>query len=78
MGKVKRYVQVGEKFDHKLGWSEVCMHLGRAGDVMSMELVSEYGVQLYENGRPYSYEITLGEAGVYRDGEDRFYIMVDE
>ena len=59
----------GERVKVRLPWSEVCMHLGVAGRVMSVELVEGgSAVQLYdEDGDPYSFPILPGEAGFYRD-----------
>lgn len=47
-----------------LPYSEVCMHMKVAGQVMLGELRENDMVQLYElNGREFSFPITRGEAG---------------
>lgn len=58
----------GQRVRVRLPWSEVCMHLRVAGKVMTCELVEGgSAVQLYdEEGDPYSFPITPGEAGFFR------------
>lgn len=63
----------------RVPFSEVCMHMRVAGDVMDAQLLARtygggdrvfYSVQLWTlDGRPFSGPITYGEAGFYRDGE---------
>lgn len=49
----------------EMPYSEVCMHMGIAGQTMlAAETASGLMVQLYdEQGRPFSFPITKGEAG---------------
>lgn len=71
----KTYVELGEEFQTELPYSEVCMHMRVAGTTMTVVVVGpvEQAVaQLYKDGRPFSFPITLGEAGVFRD-EFGFY-----
>lgn len=66
----KRYVELGEQFQTVLPYSEVCMHMQVAGTTMTVVVVGPVempAVQLYKDGRPFSFPITTGEAGVFRD-----------
>lgn len=76
----KHYVKLGEKVQITVAHSEVCMYMGVAGKVMTVELMdrktafAQYPVaQLYDNGRMYSAPITTGEAGFYWDSEVKAY-----
>lgn len=48
----------------KMGASEACMHMGIVGQEIWVEVL-ERGAQLYKDGRPFSFPITHGEAGIY-------------
>ena len=49
-----------------LPYSEVCMHMGIAGQQWTVKDVGGHMAQLYDaDGKPYSFPITWGEAGVY-------------
>jgi len=52
-------------------YSEVCVHLRVAGTAMLAKLIDGTMVQLFnENGSPFSFPITAGEAGfLTRDGQ---------
>lgn len=58
----------GERVEVRLPWSEVCMHMRVAGEVMFAELTEDgQGIQLYDaEGDQFSFPITLGEAGFHR------------
>ena len=68
-------VKEGERFHVMLPWSEAAIHLRVADQVLPAEIVpGRRMVQLYrEDGSPFSFPITTGEAGVYED-ETGFYI----
>jgi hypothetical protein len=72
----KRYITQGQRVPNVLPYSEVCMHMRVAGEVLEVELVgSAYPMaQLYKDGQRYSAPITTGEAGIYRDYDGRYYI----
>ncbi|KPM50259.1 hypothetical protein ACG83_41305 [Frankia sp. R43] len=72
------YVAPGETRSVVLPYSEVCMYLQVAGRRMRCEIQAPDGrspaVQLLDDdGRPFSFPITLGEAGFHRDGQGRIY-----
>jgi hypothetical protein len=73
------YVEVGDKFETEMPYSEVCMSMRVAGKVMGVALVGSNAhgavAQLYnpETGHPYSAPILLGEAGVYQKGGRYYY-----
>lgn len=55
---------VGDYLQVRLPYSEVCMHMMVAGQVMWCEVL-ETGVQLRdEHGAPFSFPISHGEAGI--------------
>lgn len=62
----------GDTVRVELPYSEACMHLRVAGAVHDVELLrdgSGLGMAqvLDHDGRPYSFPITPGEAGIYMD-----------
>jgi hypothetical protein len=60
-----------------LPWSEACMHLKLTDQVRQVRILDS-GVQiLNEDGTPYSFPITHGEAGVYSDATG-LYVQDDE
>lgn len=63
----KRYVNVGDKVRVRLPWSEVCMHMGVAGREMFVRPLASTAQLIDDNGREFSFPITLGEAGFYTD-----------
>jgi hypothetical protein len=71
----KRYITRGERVPNEMPWSEVCIHMRVAGQVLEVEIIGEQYpmVQLYRDGREFSAPVTTGEAGVYEDS-DGFYI----
>lgn len=72
----KTYVELGEAFQTELPYSEVCMHMRVAGTTMTVVVVGpmeQPAAQLHKDGRPFSFPVTLGEAGVYRDDFGFYY-----
>ncbi len=72
------YVEPGETTTVVLPYSEVCMHLRVAGKRMRCMVTTSdrrhLQVQLLDDdARPFSFPVTLGEAGFFRDGQDRIY-----
>lgn len=71
----------GDKVKVELPYSEVCMFMGLAGQVRTIEILDR-GVQIYgEDGTKYSFPILHSEAGVYRGSPDdegkSYYIPKD-
>lgn len=65
---IPQYVKVGETVKMEITYSEVAMHMRVAGKVMDVKLVSENMAQLLRpDGSDFSFPITSGEAGFYRD-----------
>lgn len=57
-------VEIGETVIMVLPWSEVCMHMGVAGQRWRIA-IDEVGAQiLNDDGTPFSFPITHGEAGL--------------
>jgi hypothetical protein len=69
MSASKTYIRPGETLQLGLPYSEVCMHMGVAGSVMTVLLtVGDFPMaQLIRDGRPFSFPIGTGEAGLYSD-----------
>lgn len=63
--KVIVYCDRGHRGRVRLPHSEVCMHMGVAGEVFEFEITERGSVQLCRDGRVFSSPITLGEAGVF-------------
>lgn len=63
----------------QLAPSEVCCHLGVAGHDMQVVLICGLAapatVQLYHEGRPFSFPILAGEAGIYRGSQGGWYAL---
>lgn len=60
-------LSVGDRVRVRLPYSEVCMHLHVAGLTRTVE-VQEHGAQIIDDdGRPFSFPVTHGEAGIHRD-----------
>lgn len=75
---VKQYVKVGERFTNRMPYSEVCMHLRIVDKQMECELLKGgWMVQLYtpDDHQPFSFPVTCGEAGVFRDNDNRLYVV---
>jgi len=72
------YVSAGEARSVVLPYSEVCMSLRVAGRRMRCEIQAPERrapmVQLLDDdGRPFSFPITLAEAGFHRDDHGRIF-----
>lgn len=65
--KVMKRVQPGEVVRVELPYSEVCMHLRVAGEQVQVSVLVDGAQLLDESDRPFSFAITHGEAGIYRD-----------
>ena len=75
---VKHYVKVGERFTARMPYSEVCMFMLIADKTMECELLNGgWMVQLYtpDDHQPFSFPITRGEAGVFKDNDERLYVV---
>lgn len=71
------FVNVGDKLEMQISYSEAACYMGVAGTRMLVELLDHHMAQLYNlDGRVFSFPITSGEAGFYQDG-DRFYCYPD-
>lgn len=64
-------LQVGDRFSTIAPHSEVMLHMNLAGKPIEVEIVSENAAQIYVDGKPFSFPVTLGEAGIYREGRRR-------
>jgi hypothetical protein len=59
---------VGDVVAIELPGSEVCVHMRVAGKTMSVRVLADGMAQLLtETGEPFSFPVTWGEAGIYRD-----------
>lgn len=79
----KKYLTAGETVTLELPYSEVCMHMGVAGQVMTVLLtLGRYPMaQLIKGGRPFSFPVTTGEAGIFTEhsaGGSRYYCYPPE
>ena len=72
-----RFVEPGDVVRIEISFSEVCMYMHVAGEVMNVRFQSPYGFPnaqlLLEDGRAFSAPITPGEAGFYCDSDGRYY-----
>lgn len=65
-------VNVGDVVLLKMGASEVCDHLKVIDQELWVEAL-ERGAQLYKDGRPFTFPITHGEAGIYTPKGEPWY-----
>jgi hypothetical protein len=73
------YIRPGEVFTHRIGYSEVALHLRVAGQVLRMELLPQgHSVQLYVGADRYSFPVLPSEAGLYWDNERKAYYRWEE
>lgn len=64
----------GDRIMTEVPYSEVCMHMRVAGTVMMVELLPAGLAQLYRtDGTKFSFPVTAGEAGLYRNAEGQWY-----
>jgi hypothetical protein len=73
---VKR-VKSGDVVRVKLPWSEACMHMRVADQVRNVKVFDNAASILNEDGTPFSFPITHGEAGIYSDANG-LYIQEEE
>lgn len=78
----KQFVQAGDKVLLEIPFSEVCMSMRVAGKPMYVELQAttwnSVCAQLYSlDGKPYSFPITSGEAGIYQDSDGYYCYPVN-
>ena len=73
------YLKPGQHVSIRLPWSEVCMHMRVADTVMDVELTEgPYPMaQLWKDGRRFSFPVTCGEAGIYRQHDGLFYAYAE-
>ena len=67
-------VKPGDVVQIRMPWSEACMHLRVAEQVRKVKVLEGGAQILNEDGTPYSFPITHGEAGIYTDA-DGLYII---
>lgn len=72
-------IKPGEYGLKEIPYSEVCRSMQIAGEFLQFQVTTgDYPmVQLFKEGKPFSFPITLGEAGIYRDGEELYYYLPD-
>lgn len=79
--KVRRFVQPGDVVRMEISFSEVCMHMQVAGEVMNVRFESPHGFPraqlLMDDGREFSAAITPGEAGFYFEDGKYYCYPVD-
>ncbi|WP_327357744.1 hypothetical protein [Streptomyces sp. NBC_01304] len=59
-------LEIGDRVQMTMPWSEVCMHLRVAEKTLEAKVL-ERGTPLFKDGREFSAPITWGEAGIYTD-----------
>lgn len=76
----RTYIERGQVVTLELPYSEVCMHMGVAGQVMQVRLTPgpHPMAQLIRDGRPFSFPVTTGEAGIYRDANGYYAYAAQE
>ncbi|PNE43380.1 hypothetical protein [Streptomyces noursei] len=63
-------LEIGDRVRLEMPWSGVCEHMKVHGQVLEVE-IREHGAQLYKDGRPFSFPILWGEAGIYTDHQTK-------
>ena len=68
-------IHPGETAEVEIGFSEAACHLGIGGKTMTVKLLDDGRMaQVFDsNGKPFSFPITYGEAGIYRTDAGNFY-----
>lgn len=66
---VKRRVKPGDVVRLRLPWSEVCMFMHVAEQVKDVRVLEDGAQILNEDGTRFSFPVTHGEAGFYRDAD---------
>lgn len=67
-------VKPGDVVQVRMPWSEVCMHLRVAEQVRRVEVLADGAQILNDDGTKFSFPITHGEAGIYRDATGLYII----
>lgn len=75
MPNVNRH-NIGDTVRVKLPYSEVCMHMGLAGQERDVRIEEHMAQILNLDGSPYSLPVTWGEAGIFRDAEGPYTTTV--
>lgn len=73
-----RTIKPGERVRAEFPHSEVCMYMKVAGKIGEVELLEDkwghHAAQLWVDGREFSSPVTCGEAGIFFDSEQGYYI----
>lgn len=73
----KTRILPGETGTAEMPYSEVMMHMRIAGQVWRFRLLASGMVQVqHTDDRHFSFPVTAGEAGVYRDGDGTYFYAV--
>lgn len=67
-------IKPGDVVRLKLPWSEVCMHLRIADQVRDVRVLDDGAQILNDDGTPFSFPVTHGEAGIYTDAHGLYAI----
>jgi hypothetical protein len=62
-------LKTGDVVRLRMPWSEVCMHLRIADQVRDVRVLDNGAQILNDDGTPYSFPVTHGEAGIYSDAD---------
>lgn len=62
-------IKSGDVVRVKLPWSEACMYMRVADQVRNVRVFDNAASILNEDGTPFSFPITHGEAGIYSDAQ---------
>ena len=71
---MKRRVKSGDVVRIMMPWSEACMYLNVAEKVRDVRVLDNGAQILNDDGTRYSFPITHGEAGIFRDA-DGLYVQ---
>ena len=84
MSRIKRYMKPGDRVRTVGCYSEAMCHMGLAGRPVEVELRAKlyqggraYSAQCYMDGKPVSFPVLTGEAGIMED-EGGFYCYADD
>lgn len=62
-------VKPGDVVRLRMPWSEVCLYMKVAEQMRDVRILEDGAQILNDDGTPYSFPVTHGEAGIYRDAE---------
>jgi hypothetical protein len=74
---MRTVVEVGDVVVVTLPYSEVCMHMRVAGTRRPIRVLEDGAQILNEDGTPFSFPITQGEAGLFFDRADSVLYLSD-